>query len=137
MALSDPVDPRFVEQFVRGTSPKEMPQERVARLVDESLDVPARVWQEAFLGLLQAERAQDLGRIHVPTLLLCGSSDSFVREDQQVQLDRIPDAELIVYDGVSHGPHLAQPERVATDLARFMHRHRAGAQQSGGAATTT
>lgn len=124
MTLSDPIDPRFVEQFVRGTSPNEMSEELVACLVDESLAIPAKVWRESFLGLLQAERPEALENIHVPTLLLSGSSDTFVRDDQQVLLDRIPHAELVVYDGVGHGPHLAHPDRVAADLAGFMHGHR-------------
>jgi len=124
LALSDPIDPHFVEQFVRGTSPNAMSEEMVARLVDESLAIPAKVWREAFLGLLQAERPEALEDIHVPTLLLSGSSDTFVRDDQQVLLDRMPDAELIVYDKVGHGPHLAHPVRVAADLAEFVHGHR-------------
>ncbi len=122
LALSDPIDPRFVEQFVRATSPDEMSEELVARLVDESLAIPAEVWKESFLGLLQAEGQKALEDIHVPTLLLCGSSDSIVREDQRVLLDRIPDAKLVVYEGVGHGPHLAHPDRVAADIAKFVTR---------------
>lgn len=121
MALSDPIDPGFVERFVRGTSPDEMPQELVARLVEESLAIPAKVWRESFLGLLQAERPEALEDICVPTLMLSGSRDTFVRDDQQVLLDRIPEAELVVYDGVGHGPHLAHPDRVAADLVGFLH----------------
>ena len=136
MALSDPIDPRFVEQFVRGTSPNEMSEEFVARLVDQSLAIPANVWRESFLGLLQAERAEALENIHVPTLLLSGSVDTLVRDDQQVLLDTIPNAALVVYDGVGHGPHLAHPERVATDLAEFVHRHRPQAAGSSDLAIT-
>lgn len=58
MALSDSTNFRFVEQFVRGTSPNELPEELVARLVYESLAAPAKVWRrEWFSGLLQAERS--------------------------------------------------------------------------------
>ncbi|MDQ3627766.1 MAG: alpha/beta hydrolase [Actinomycetota bacterium] len=136
MRLSDPIDPRFVEQFVRGTSPNEMSKEFVARLVDESLAIPAKVWRESFFGLLEAERTAALEDIHVPTLLLSGGSDTFVRDDQQVLLDRIPDAELVVYDGVGHGPHLAHPDRVAADLAAFLHRVPAAAQSNDPPMTT-
>jgi pimeloyl-ACP methyl ester carboxylesterase len=124
VALSDPIDPRFVEQFVRGTSPDEVSEEFVACLVAESLAIPAKAWRESLLGLLQAQRPQALEDIHVPTLLLCGSSDTLVLDDQRVLLDRIPDAELVVYDGVGHGPHLAHPDRVAVDLAEFLHGQR-------------
>lgn len=121
-ALSDPVGRDFVEEFVRGTSPSEIPEGFVARLVAESLAIPAAVWKESFLGLLQAGGGEVLENIHVPTLLLTGSCDTLVRGDQQVLLDRIPDAQLIVYDDVGHGPHLAIPDRVARDLTAFMHR---------------
>lgn len=124
MALSDPIDRRFVEQLVRGTSPDEMSEGSIARLVDETLAVPAEVWKGAFLDLLRSEPPAALENIHVPTLLLSGSRDVFVTDDQQILLDRIPDAELVVYDDVGHGPHLAYPERVAADLAGFVLGHR-------------
>lgn len=123
MALSDPIDPHFVEQFVRGTSPEGMPEDLVAALVDESLATPAPVWREAFQELVETDVPVALERIHVPTLLLSGSDDAFVQDDQQILLDRIPDAELVVYDGVGHGPHLTHPDRVAADLAAFVHGH--------------
>jgi len=126
MALSEPIDPRFVEQFVLGTSPEGMSQELVARLVAESLAIPAQVWREALQGLLEADLPVALESIQVPTLLLSGSEDAFVPDDQQVLLDRIPDAELVVYDGVGHGPHLAQPDLVASDLVAFVNEHRDG-----------
>lgn len=120
MGLSDPIDPRFVEQFVRATSPGSS-DALVARLVAESLATPARVWKESFFGLLEAQRPQRLESIAVPALLLCGESDDFVRKDQQILVDRLQDAELLVYDDVGHSPHLAQPERVAGDVAEFVH----------------
>jgi pimeloyl-ACP methyl ester carboxylesterase len=124
MALSDPIDPHFVERFVRSTSPEEMSEELVSRLVEESLAVPANVWKESFFGLLQARRPEAVETIHVPVLLVSGGGDPLVREDQQILLDRIPEVELIVYDGAGHGPHLAHPDRVAADVAAFVHRQR-------------
>src|SRR5687768_16927121 len=82
MGLSDPIDPRFVEQFVRATSPGSS-DALVALLVAESLATPARVWKESFLGL-EAVRPQPLESIAVPAQLLCGESDDFVRKDQQI-----------------------------------------------------
>lgn len=120
MALSDPIDRYFVEQFVRSTSPDGMSAELTASLVDESLAVPAEVWKEAFQGLLEAERPQALEDLHVPTLLLFGADDAFVRDDQQVLLHRLPDVQSITYDGIGHSPHLARPDRVANDVTAFL-----------------
>lgn len=125
LALSDPMDPRFVEQFVRSTSPDEVPEDRISCLVQESLALPADVWKAWFLGLLRAEQPQALEAVRVPTCLLCGSTDRYVRGDQQVLLDRIPDAELVLYDLVGHAPHLSHPDRVAADISDFLQKHRA------------
>lgn len=120
MTLSDPLDPHVVEAFVRATSPPEVSEELVTRLVEESLGVPAAVWKESLRGLLEVPPAP-LEQIRVPTLLLSGSSDDLVGEDQQVLLDRVPDVELVLYDGVGHSPHLARPSSVAADLTAFLH----------------
>lgn len=135
LALSDPIDPRFVDRFVRGTSPPDIPEELVARLVDESLAIPATVWSESFLGLLNAHPAA-LEDIRAPTLLMSGSSDPFAGDDQQVLLDRIPDADLVVYERVGHGPHLTRPVRVAAELAEFV-RERTPTARSGEPPTPT
>lgn len=122
MGLLDPVDARFVEKFVRSTSPSGMSEECLAQLVSDGLATPARVWRESLVGLLH-ERPEALECIGAPTLLLAGGADSFVRDDQQTLLDRIPGAEIIVYEGVGHSPHLAHPDRVAADLTTFVHGH--------------
>ena len=120
-ALADPVDRHFVERFVRATSPDAMPDDVVTRLVDGSASIPATVWRQALDGLLDAAPAP-LERVRTRTLLLSGSDDRIVGDDQQLLLDRIPGAELVTYDGVGHGPHLSHPGRVAADLVTFLQR---------------
>ena len=120
MALSDPIDRDFVEQFVRSTSPDGMSAEFVASLVDDSLAVPAEVWREALLGLLEVERPLALEDIHVPTLLLFGGDDAFVRDDQEILLHRLPDCQSVSYDGIGHSPHLVRPDRIANDVTAFL-----------------
>jgi pimeloyl-ACP methyl ester carboxylesterase len=118
--LEDPLDPTFVEEFVRSTSPEGLPVTLVDLLVEESLKVPARVWRETLRGLLDTDARGGLERITAPTLLIAGSDDVFVSGDQRVLLDSIPRARLELYDGVGHGVHLAQPERVVRDLVEFL-----------------
>jgi pimeloyl-ACP methyl ester carboxylesterase len=118
--LEDPLDPAFVDQFVRSTSPEAVPDEFLDRLVSESLKVPARVWKEALRGLIEADPSVIMNRITVPTLLISGDEDVFVSEDQDIIRRAIPDARLLVYKGVGHAVHLAQPDRVVDDLVDFV-----------------
>jgi pimeloyl-ACP methyl ester carboxylesterase len=39
---------------------------------------------------------------------------------QELLLRGIPDARLVVYKGVGHAVHLAQPDRVVRDLVDFL-----------------
>ncbi|MDQ4053358.1 MAG: alpha/beta hydrolase [Actinomycetota bacterium] len=119
-ALEDPVDRGFVEEFVRGTSPESVPGDFVDMLVQESLRVPAHVWQETLRGLIDTDLRANLERITAPTLLIAGSDDAFVSEDQQALLEAIPDARLALYDGGGHAVHLAQPGRVVSDIVDFL-----------------
>jgi pimeloyl-ACP methyl ester carboxylesterase len=61
-----------------------------------------------------------LPAIIVPALLVYGSESNFYPQPTGTYLrDSIPSAELLVYEGADHSPHLAQPERFTADLARF------------------
>ena len=119
-ALEDPIDPTFVEEFVRSTSPDSVHRDVIDVLVAESLKVPARVWKDTLRGLLDTDVRPSLARITAPTLLIAGDADPFVSDDQRFLLGAIPGARLALYDGVGHGVHLAQPGRVAGDIARFL-----------------
>lgn len=118
--LEDPLDRAFVEDFVRSTSPASVPDDVVDVLVKESLKAPARVWRETLRGLIHTDVRADLRRITAPTLLIVGSEDELVGDDQDVLLGAIPDARLVVYDGVGHGVHLARPGRVVSDVVTFL-----------------
>lgn len=126
-ALADPLDPAFVEDFVRTTSPDSVPDPVVDRLVEESLKAPAVVWKETMRGLVEADLPVALGRITAPTLLMSGDEDVFAGGDQDLLLRGIPDAEPVVYEGVGHGVHLADPDRITHDLVAFLDRRASAA----------
>jgi pimeloyl-ACP methyl ester carboxylesterase len=123
VVLSDPLDHGFVEGFVRNTSPESVPPDFVTLLVAESLKAPARVWKETLRGLIEAELPVALARITAPTLLIAGDQDAFVLGDQQILLQGIPEARLLLYSQVGHAVHLAHPRRVVDDLVTFLERH--------------
>ena len=119
--LTDPIDREFVLDFQRSTIAREIPPEFLEAVVDESLKLPARVWRDAFAGLLEADLTPSLGRIAAPTLLLWGDTDVIADAGQQVVLgEGIPGAELRVYAGGGHAVHWETPERVAADIAAFV-----------------
>ena len=115
-ALTDPIDPDFVREFVAGTAGDAVPPDFLETMVAESRKVPAHVWREMFDGLLTAPPIA--GTVDAPTLILWGDADPICsRAEQQALLDAIPLAELRTYPGVGHVVHWEQPERVAADIA--------------------
>jgi pimeloyl-ACP methyl ester carboxylesterase len=119
--LADPIDREFVLDFQRSTVAREIPPAYLQAVVDESLKVPARVWRDAFAGILAADLTPFLGKITAPTLLLWGDTDVLADESQQVAIgEGIAGAELRVYRGGGHAVHWETPERVAADIAAFV-----------------
>ena len=53
--LEDPIDASFVRELSEGMVGREVPEPVMATLCEENLKVPARVWRDAFEGLLAAE----------------------------------------------------------------------------------
>ena len=120
-ALSDPVDPTFVRDFVASTVSGPVSPAFLEKLVGESLKVPARVWKATLESLLEAVPAAATGTIVAPTLIVWGDRDVFApREDQEKLTAAISNSRLIVYEGVGHVVHWEQPERVAADIEAFL-----------------
>ena len=86
-----------------------------------ALTIPARVWREAYAGLLAATPPLDTGRIAVPTLLLWGADDSVLPRSQADALTaEISAARLVVYDDTGHLVLWERPNRVAADVLSFV-----------------
>lgn len=121
MGLEDPIDPDFARSVVVDTSAPDLASEIVDQLVEELLQVPARVWQEMFGDLLQYDDTAELDRVAAPALLVWGDDDQLVpRAMQDALLARLPTATLLVYEGVGHTPRWEDPRRFASDLAAFV-----------------
>lgn len=115
--LQDPVDAAFVRDLNEGMVGRAVPEVVMATLCEENLKVPARVWRDAFEGLLAADPPLDTGRITAPTLIVWGARDSLLpRADQDRMAAEISDARLVIYADVGHLPVIEAPERVAADL---------------------
>jgi pimeloyl-ACP methyl ester carboxylesterase len=119
--LTDPIDPAFARSFVAETSSDKLASDLVDQLTGELLKVPARVWKEMFGGLLAYDDVVELGCLMVPTLLVWGDRDSLVgREAQDLLVERIHRADLLVYHRSGHTPRWEDPTRFARDVTSFI-----------------
>ena len=119
--LADPIDPNLIREFQQSTLAQPVPAAFFETVVQESLKVPARVWQATFSTFLQEDWSGELGRITAPTLIVWGDQDAFCpRGDQDRLVAAIPDSRLLVYPRAGHDPHWEEPERFAVDLAAFI-----------------
>ena len=73
------------------------------------------------VGLMGADHAARLAGIQAPTLVLWGDRDGiFPRAEQELLVETIPDARLVVYPDTGHALHWERPERFARDLEEFI-----------------
>jgi len=79
------------------------------------------------------ERSEQLDRIRVPCLILWGSNDTVAPLAYARLLhDRIPGAELRIFDNASHPCYLDQPDLWHQELLAFLHRKLKTLQQAAG-----
>ncbi len=74
-------------------------------------------WQ----SLTEADYREVLERIPVPALLIFGGQSNFYRADTaHFVTEKIPNAQLHIYEGTDHSPHQWQRERFVADLLAFI-----------------
>jgi non-heme chloroperoxidase len=118
--LEDPIDPAFVREFQESNVVEPVPSGFMDAMVAESLKVPARVWRNHLRQVLDAPPPADAGQIEGPALILWGDRDPYApRADQERLAAEIPDARLLVMEGVGHVPFWERPERTAAEIASF------------------
>jgi pimeloyl-ACP methyl ester carboxylesterase len=120
--LSDPIDPVFVRQFEQSIFFGPVPDSFIDTATEESLKIPAAIWQKVVAGIVTEDHSAELVNIRAPTLLLWGDQDTiFSRSDQDRLLALIPDSRLIVFPQTGHGLHVEHPHRTVRDIVRFLH----------------
>jgi pimeloyl-ACP methyl ester carboxylesterase len=122
--LTDPIDSAWVRESLTWF-PRfhPVPQWYVDDRVRDGVRIPARVWREAFDGLIAARPPTDEGTIGAPTLIVWGDQDEVVpREHADGLAAAIPRSRLVVYEDTGHLVLWETPERLAADLASFLGR---------------
>jgi pimeloyl-ACP methyl ester carboxylesterase len=120
--LTDPVDREWVkaslEWFPRF---HEVPDWYLEDRIDDGARMPAHVWRNALTGLSTAVPPTETGTITSPTLIIWGDRDELLpRENAQALCAAIPGSRVFVYNDTGHLVLWEQPERVASDLTKFV-----------------
>lgn len=104
--------------------------DRIQRIRSYLQQLPAEPLIQIWRSLTLQDYREVLPEISVPTLLIHGDESHFYSVEVAEYLHRqIPDAQLHVYEGTDHSPHLWQRERFLTDLREFAH-HTTGRKHS-------
>ena len=118
--LTDPIDPKFIEEFQKSTLSQAVPDTFINTVVQESLKVPAFVWKSAMEGFLPVNNTVALRKFNKPTLILWGAKDGLCPRADQDELNKaIKGSQLFEYENAGHGLHWEEPEKFAFDLLAF------------------
>lgn len=119
--LKDPVPVAFAREFQDSTVHRQLPEDFMKRVVEESLKLPARVWREVLAGIMASDFKSELSKIKAPTLIIWGENDKiFGRDEQNILASKIPDAVLKIYPETGHCPNWERPEQFVKDLENFI-----------------
>jgi non-heme chloroperoxidase len=119
--MVDPIDPAFVRDFQVSTLYGVAPTPFMEQVIAESLKAPAQLWRQALASIIAHNTTADLVKIQAPTLIFWGNQDSlFLRNEQVVLQQLIPNTTLLIYEETGHALHWEQPERFVADLEQFL-----------------
>ncbi len=101
----------------------ELTDERLAYYTDLAAQSTPQAMGEALLGLMERDMADELHTVRVPALVLYGEHDrNRSLAEAQALRDGLPDAELHVFSGVAHCPHVEAPREFVDVLTGFLKR---------------
>jgi pimeloyl-ACP methyl ester carboxylesterase len=120
-SLPDPIDPDSQFMLDWYYNPNPVPADFIDRERAES----AATARPAWIGVLQALSAMDLGkvapRITAPTMILWGDQDGFFDADsQELVKAAYPDAEYVAFPGFGHNMFWEVPDKVAAKIMPFL-----------------
>jgi len=124
LSFADPIPRSFAHDFQAGTCANPLGKGMdLERIVDETMEVPARVYDKALAGLI-AYRPADISpealTLNCPTLVIWGDRDEiFLRQTQDDLMAALQDAKFLEFPGIGHAVQWERPEECTEALAKF------------------
>jgi pimeloyl-ACP methyl ester carboxylesterase len=121
-ALKEPIDPDSEFMVAWWASPTKVDDDFLKRQRRDAAAIPLRVWLAVLdQGLSGADLQKTLPRLTAPTLLIWGSKDPIMPEDERATLRAaLPKAQVKVFDGLGHNPLWEDPPGVAAVINPFL-----------------
>ncbi|MGE7824623.1 alpha/beta fold hydrolase [Paenibacillus sp. NPDC093718] len=82
--------------------------------------IPHSNWVRIWDAVTRMDSTQDLYKIHCPTLLLQGESDTMIRRQQEFMRNRIANSRLKIIRNAHHATNLDNPDEVNEAIASFL-----------------
>ncbi len=123
--LTDPINPDWVREFTSGFAVEaEVPDWYTDLLVEDAVQIPARVWRASLAGLSDSVPPTTFGSITAPTLIISGEHDRLLSRDEfQTLALMVPGSRWVEYAHTGHLVLWEQPEQLAEDITTWLSDH--------------
>jgi pimeloyl-ACP methyl ester carboxylesterase len=120
--LKEPLDadsPFMIEWW---SSPTPVDADFIRRQRRDAAAMPLRVWLAVLdQGLVDSDLQRTLPKLTAPTLLVWGSADPIMEEDERQSLrEALPHAQVKVFQGLGHNPFWEDPQHCAEVINAFL-----------------
>jgi pimeloyl-ACP methyl ester carboxylesterase len=104
------------------SSPTPVNPDILRRQRRDAAAIPLQIWLAVLdQGLQGIELQSTLPRLKAPTLLIWGSEDFIMKApDREALRAALPDAKVMIYDGLGHNPFWEQPAAVGDRINQFL-----------------
>jgi len=108
------------QEFIRNN--KDIADQYIRKVTEYDAPIHGLISQyEAIMGYDTYDR---LPEIKAPTLVICGDTDKMIApENSRLLASRIPNAEIVILDGIGHGFFIEAVEEANTAIMGFLGRH--------------
>jgi pimeloyl-ACP methyl ester carboxylesterase len=125
--LKEPIDPDSPFMIEWWSSPTPVDPEFLRRQRRDAAAIPLRVWLAVLDQALMDDLQRTLPRLTAPTLLIWGSKDPIMDEEQRATLrEALPQAQVKIFEGLGHNPFWEDPRGCAEVINAFLSAARRG-----------